>query len=341
MSLHDLELPPFRAAPLLRSAHLQTMFGSRARKESAALERASFDRVVEVDAETRIRVRLSRSEVDAPRPTLVLVHGLVGDDRSPYMIGCAEAALASGLDVARLNLRNCGGTEAMSTSCYHGAITADVAAACRDLATTDGVKAMVVAGFSLGGGIVLRWAGLLGDDGPDYLRAFCGVSPAVDFDLASKACETDRLTKIYQRLFVNDLKELLARKHALFPDRFPDPTGVRVRTLREFDDRYTSRLSGFQGVEDYYAKASARPHLPNIARPTLVIAAADDPLVPPESFGDIDRGQNAHIRFEAPENGGHCAYVAAKPAVVAGQRDSTRFWAEQRVVQVARSVLLG
>lgn len=336
--LASLALPPFRAANLLRSAHLMTVFGARARKESARLAALSTDRVVRIDDETRVRVRLTRP--GAPRPTLVLVHGLVGDDSSPYMIGCAEKALAAGLDVARINLRNCGGTEALTTSVYHGGITADVAGTCRAL-VADGVEQLVVAGFSLGGGIVLRWAGELGEDVPEWLAGVVAVSPAVDFELAARACEAGRFARIYQRMFVASLKEILARKHELFPERFPDPRGVPIRTLREFDDRYTSRLSGFVGVEDYYAQASARPLLGRIRVPSAILAAQDDPLVPPASFDEVRGGALPAIRFIATEHGGHCGFVGARPAILAGQRDLDRFWAESRVVQLTRSLLQG
>ena len=54
---------------------------------------------------------------------------------------------------------------------------------------------------------------------------------------------------------------------------------AELRALREFDDRITAYYCGFTGADDYYARAAAANVVDRIARPALVIHAANDPFV--------------------------------------------------------------
>src|SRR5207244_2358937 len=93
--------------------------------------------------------------------TVVLVHGLEGSTESQYILGTANKAWAAGMNVVRMNMRNCGGTHRLGPTLYHSGLSGDVGAVMRALIADDGLSRVAVAGFSMGGNLVLKLAGEL------------------------------------------------------------------------------------------------------------------------------------------------------------------------------------
>src|SRR6266478_4151212 len=98
--------------------------------------------------------------------TVIIVHGLEGSSESEYMLGIAGKGLALGMNVVRMNQRNCGGTEALAPTLYHSGRSQDVAAVAENLIVQDHVTRFALAGFSMGGNLVLKLAGEWGKAGP-------------------------------------------------------------------------------------------------------------------------------------------------------------------------------
>jgi predicted alpha/beta-fold hydrolase len=294
---------------------------------------ASERRVVRVDDTTSVRVELERPAGSAVAG-LVLVHGLVGSSESPYMVGTAAKAVRAGLVVARVNARNCGGTEALTRTAYNGGLTAEIEAAARLLLEEGGVASVHVAGFSIGGNMALKLAADWGDAAPSWVRSVAAVSPCVDFDASARLLEHGLFRRLVQRRFLRELRRIVRRRHAL--DGLPPPDFHGAGGMRRFDDRFTSPMSGYAGVDDYYARASVRARLAAIRVPTLIVAAEDDPLVPFEAFAAVERCPS--IRLLSTPRGGHVAFVAARRARCDGWRDLDRYWAENRVVQIAATL---
>jgi predicted alpha/beta-fold hydrolase len=70
----------------------------------------------------------------------------------------------------------------------------------------------------------------------------------------------------------------------------------------------------------------------DVARPALILSAADDPFVPAEIFREPAVASNPHIETIVTAQGGHCAFVEA-----ANGYDG--YWAERQVVDfLARHV---
>ena len=65
--------------------------------------------------------------------TLIVVHGLEGSSESQYMLGIARNGLASGMNVVRMNQRNCGGMDHCAATLYNSSRSGDVAAVARNL----------------------------------------------------------------------------------------------------------------------------------------------------------------------------------------------------------------
>jgi len=176
--------------------------------------------------------------------------------------------------------------------------------------------------------MVLKLAAEWGSSTPPWLRSIATVSPCIDFARAAEALDTGFLPRLMQRQFVRDLKLLVRRRHVLDGGSFSLDGLERVRTVREFDDRFTAPLSGYEDADDYYTRASVGPRLDLIDVPTLMVTARDDPVVPFESFGLPALESNPGITLLAPEHGGHVGFIGRSR-----REDVDRFWAENRVLQ--------
>lgn len=269
---------------------------------------------------------------DAPaHPTLLVLHGLEGSADSHYVRGTADKAFRAGFNVVRLNQRNCGGTEHLTPGLYHSALTGDVQAVLEELADADGLRSMAVCGYSLGGNLALRLAGLYGDRPPAWLRAVCAVSPTLDLAACMDLLERPS-NRLYEWNFMWGLIRRIRRKARLYPDRY-DVRGLwRVRSIRAFDERFTAPHNGYAGAEDYYDRAASIRVTGRIRVPTLILSAEDDPFIPAGPLRDPRVAGNPAITVVAERHGGHCGFVEASRDGYDG------YWAEARVVEFAAAL---
>jgi len=248
---------------------------------------------------------------------LVLVHGLTACTDARYMLSLAQSALEQGYDVLRLNVRNCGGTEALCPTLYHSGITADLRSVVDQLAP----RRLVLLGFSMGGNQAVKLAGDWGDAPPPHVRGVCGVSVPARLDDCSRRIGEFR-NRVYEIRFLRQLAATLRVKQQLMPDLF---AGLEPRhpTIWEFDDKVTAPAFGFADAADYYQHASAARVLENIRVPTLMIQAEDDPFIPFSTYQDPAFDSNPNLTLLESRRGGHVAFLG---------RGAPRFWAEQQAL---------
>lgn len=318
----------FRPRPWFRGGHAQTLaafFLSR-RIELPPAEQ----RLVEVEPGVPVLCHCHWQQ-DRRALTLIVVHGLEGSSESQYMMGIARNGLAAGMNVVRMNQRNCGGMDHCAPTLYNSSRSADVAAVARNLVERDGIPGFVLIGFSMGGNLVLKLAGEWGSDGPAEFRGVAAVCPAIDLAVGADALHEPR-NRIYEYYFLLQLFRRYRRKVKLFPASYDAARLRGIKTLREFDDRITAYYCDFASADDYYARASGANRIERIARPTLIIHAANDPFVRilPETRAKILA--NPNLTYVETEDGGHCAFVGAREADPAFDGR----WAEREVVEFAR-----
>src|SRR5678815_1443435 len=169
--------------------------------------------------------------------TLIALHGLNGSSEAHYMRGLAAKAFDRGLNVVRLNQRNCGDSEHLADGLFHSGLTADAAHVVHELTHVDGLPALAVAGYSLGGNLALKLAGEYGSHAPGSLVAVAAVSPIIEISECTRALERPS-NAIYQWNFVRDLKRRMRRKDAIDPGAFDLSKLGAIKTVREFDDTY-------------------------------------------------------------------------------------------------------
>lgn len=282
-------------------------------------------RYFDVDTDARVLAHCHWQARPWDCPTLILLHGLNASSDAHYMKGIAAKAFARGMNIVRLNQRNCGKTENLSRGLFHSGLTADARHVVEELTTVDGVRSVAIAGYSLGGNLALKLAAEYGDRAPRELRAAVAVSPIVEIGECVRALER-RENALYQWNFVRDLKARMRRKDRFWPGLYDLTKLGAIRTVREFDDTYTAPHFGFADAADYYHRASAMRIIERISSPTLIITAEDDPFVPSQPFHNRKITGNRHIDLRLCEHGGHCGFVG--PA--SGEDDG--YWAERQIV---------
>ena len=261
-------------------------------------------------------------------PTIIVLHGLNASSDAHYMKGIAVKALARGMNVIRLNQRNCGQTEHLSAGLFHSGLSADVRHVIDELADVDGLSSIVLAGYSLGGNLALKLAGEYVADPSSALAGVAAVSPILEIGRCVEALERPE-NWIYEWNFVRDLKKRMRRKERVRPGYFDLSKLRAVRTVRQFDEVYTAPHFGFRNAEDYYHRASAMRVIDRIRVPSLIITAEDDPFVPPDPFREPAVTGHPCITLRLSAHGGHCGFVGPH------SESEDSYWAENRIVDFA------
>ncbi len=314
---------PFHPRRPFLGGHAQTIAGNFMRRRN--LLPAAEERLFEVEPGIQL---LCHCHWQADRPsamTLIVVHGLEGSVESGYMIGTGSKAWAAGMNVVRMNMRNCGGTEHLGPSLYNSSMSADVGAVVQTLSAEEKLPTISLVGYSMGGNLVLKLLGEWGSDAPPQVKAGVGVSPAMDLAASADALH-DLANRIYEYKFLRGLRRRVRRKAALYPELYDLKYLRGLRSLRDFDEEITARYCGFAGAQDYYTRAASANVLERIAVPTLVLHAMDDPFIRilPETRQKLLN--NPNITFVETASGGHCAFLA-EPNGYDGR------WAERQAIR--------
>ncbi len=330
---------PFHPRPWLSNGHLQTIVGNFLHRvdnlppPTAELVEVEPAKPTQISSQVLCHCHWQPPEVRAGRLTVIVLHGLEGSSESQYVVGNANKMWQAGFNVIRMNMRNCGGTEALSPTLYHSGLSGDIRAVLNTLAARIGLNRFALCGYSMGGNLVLKLAGELGASEPRLL-AVTTVSPALDLGESAQALHAP-INRVYELRFLRGLSRRFRQKAALFPQLYDPARADHLRSLIEFDDRITAPYSGFQDAADYYFRAAAARVLNRIAVPTLILHACDDPFVrlTPESRTKILA--NPNITLIEPEHGGHCAFLAkAVPT-----EDDDGYWAETTLLNFLEAVL--
>jgi predicted alpha/beta-fold hydrolase len=319
----------FVPRPSLRGGHRMTLYGWGNPRYFPRLSPPT-PRYFDVAAQTRVVAHCHWHPDPWDRPTILALHGLNGSSESHYMKGIAEKAFTRGMNVVRLNQRNCGNTEQLSAGLFHSGLTDDARHVVEELSTVDGLKSIAIAGYSLGGNLALKLAGEYADAPPPTVIGVAAVSPIIEIGDCTRALERPE-NLLYEWNFVRELKKRMVRKERYWPGLFDLTKLKAIKTVRQFDNAFTAPHFGFRDAEDYYYRCSAMRIADRITIPSLVITAADDPFVPSEPFQSAVVAGNPHIELHITQHGGHCGFVGAKN----GEDDG--YWAETRIVEfVAR-----
>ena len=260
------------------------------------------------------------------RPLLVLFHGLEGSSRSHYAEAFADVAHAQGWDYAVPHFRGCSGEINVGPRAYHSGDFEEIGWVLRRLRAGHAAGApLVVVGVSLGGNALLRWAEEAGGTAATTVASVAAVSSPIDLAAGGWAIGRGFNRQVYTRMFLRSMKPKALAKLAQFPGLFDRAAMLAARDLYAFDNLFTAPLHGFKSTEDYWGRASAKPHLHQIQIPALVVNARNAPFVPAWSLPH-QNNVGRHVTLWQPAHGGHVGFpqgrlpghVRAMPDAVAG-----------------------
>lgn len=312
----------YEAPLLLRSGQLNTLFAHFLRRvERVPYRRERID-TPDGDFLDLDWMRMGGGAAPGADRLAILAHGLEGSARRTYMRGMARALQRRGWDVLAWNLRGCSGDPNRLLPTYHSGLTEDVDAVVRHALSGGAYETAALVGFSLGGNLVLKYLGERGAAADARIRGAVAISAPVD--LTSSAEALARFTNAhYARYFLRKLRAKVAHKAEQFAGEVSVDGYGRLRTLADFDDRYTAPLNGFESAADYYRQSSSRPLLSKIRVPALLLNAADDPFLAPPCFPAAIAAASEHFFLEAPADGGHVGFVT-----LGAPQDE--YWSERR-----------
>ena len=267
---------------------------------------------------------------DPGAPLLVLFHGLEGSSSSHYAQAFAVEASRRGWRFAVPHFRGCSGEINLAPRAYHSGDHEEIGwmlARCRERHAGP----LLAVGVSLGGNALLRFAEEAGDGAAASVRALAAVSAPLDLAAGADAIGRGFGRQVYTRMFMRTMKAKAFVKLGQHPRLFDARRMRAARDLREFDEIFTGPLHGFAGADDYYARASAGPHLARIRVPALVLNARNDPFLPASALprpGQV----GASVTLWQPAHGGHVGFAGgAWPGHLRGLPASVCGWLAERL----------
>jgi uncharacterized protein len=311
--------PPWFA----RGGHVQTILGLFYRRNLRWTLPAD-DLIVESEEGVKILCRATWQPGErAASPALILLHGMGGSDGSTHLLSTGIHAFAAGWHVVRMNMRGAGDSFEICPRLYHAGLEADLVAVARRVAGE--TPRIALMGASLGGNHVLLAAGRSRAALPPEVVAAVAISAPVDLLSSSDALHQPG-NRPYVSSFVGSLKASYARIQARNPGLYEAGREAGVRTVREFDERITAPYAGFLSAADYYTRSSSGPWLRDILRPTLILFAEDDPMIPASSVRRFDLPASGVVTREILPTGGHLGFTGATDA-------PGRYWAAERALR--------
>ena len=299
-----MEEIPFDPFPLISGAHRQTVLGSFINNPKP-LE-SKTEKIVLSD-----RAALT-CEVNTPKDwkkndlSVVLVHGLCGSHNSSCLVRCSRTFYNNGIQTFRLNLRNSGSARGLSKKLYHGGQTEDLLEVLKFLKEKYPDSPFALLGFSLGGNLVLKLSGELGEGATKYYKQAIALNSPVDLHLNEMLFDSYR-NRFYRRYFVR-----LMRQNVLYlQDKFSDIPKIEIpldATMKYYDEVYTSPTHGFRNPEHYYKVASSIYYLNEIKIPCRILFAKDDPIICSKPIWYKNFPKNVEVFYT--EKGGHLGYIA-------------------------------
>lgn len=309
--------PTFRPLPWLRNAHAQTVAAHllfRARPLAAT----RLHPVILPDGDQAMLHENCPPGWPVGGPVALLLHGVCGDAGSSYVARLAAKLVRRGVRTFRMDQRGAGAALGLARRIYHAGGAADLLVALQVVAHLCPGAPITLVGYSLGGNIALKLAGEFANQLPDELRQVIAVCPPIDLTAAAAAVDKPA-NRIYDQFFQKDLRQLVAHLRRADPAAVPP-----FRTLWEFNERYLSRVWGFGSAARYYAECSAARFLPAIRLPTLILTAADDPLIPVRMFEETSFSPST--RLIITDHGGHLGFLARSTPP-----DPDRHWMDWRI----------
>ncbi len=302
------------------NGHLQTVLPAILRRVETPYER---ERIILLDGDF-----LDLDWVDKGRRRLaILTHGLEGNSDRHYMKGMANLFAARGWDVLAWNCRTCSGEMNEQLRMYNHGDTDDISEVIRHALRTKDYEEIVLAGFSMGGSILMKYLGVAGKEAPAPVTKGIAFSAPCDLKASVQALEQPG-NGFYRRRFLNSLRPKIEAKAEKYPEVVDISKFGEISEWRDFDDFFSAPINGYRDAEDFYQQASAKHFMGGTDRPILLVNAVNDPILPRACSPVALCEKHPLIFLEMPKRGGHVGFsLAGKPYA----------WSEYRAMEFAEA----
>ena len=313
----------FKPAFGLKNRHFQTLYSSLFRKLSP-LE-IEVEQFTLTDGDFLECHWHNRPKIESKTPIIVLFHGLAGSYESPYIQGLMREAAQNGFATVLMHFRGCSGRENLKPRSYHSGDSGDALAWLNVVAAKFSNSQLFGVGYSIGGNMLLKLLGELGDKSPLY--AAVSVSAPLQLDICADAMDRG-FSRLYQHILLKSLKHSLEKKFKKHDMqkllKIAKSDVGNLKTFWEFDEAYTAPVHGFASAQDYYTQCSSKQFLKTIQTPTLIIHSSDDPFMTTEILPTKEELSDK-ITLEISTHGGHVGFIA-------GSFFKPNYWLEKRIV---------
>tara|TARA_R110000796_G_scaffold250788_2_gene380520 strand:- start:6029 stop:6991 length:963 start_codon:yes stop_codon:yes gene_type:complete len=297
-----------------KNGHFSTIYSGLIRKVDSLLQKRER---IKLPDEDFLDLDWSFSK-NVSKKVTILLHGLEGNAQRPYITGSAKQLNSNGYDTCAVNFRGCSGEPNLLFRSYHSGATEDLNTVIHHILETKKYDEIYLKGFSLGGNMALKY---LGENGtiPKEIKGAIGVSVPCDLYSSLQQLLLPK-NRLYSSRFKKHLIEKLRIKQQIFPNKISDTEIKKIKSLKDFDDIYTSKAHGFIDAIDYYTKSSCLQFLPYIKVPTLLINSINDSFLGAECYPTKEASSNSNLYLETPKYGGHVGFYGIENSTYTEKR---------------------
>ena len=314
-----IDFPSYRPPRLFFNGHLQTVYPALFRKPEVNYVR---ERLETPDGDF-LDIDWARAGSDK---LLILLHGLEGSSDAQYIKGMIRAMHRRNWDAAVMNFRSCSGEPNRLLRSYHSGETEDIRFVINHIAENHAYSGTALAGFSLGGNVVLKYLGEQGESAEKYLSGAVAISVPCDLESSSRQLARP-VNYFYFQRFLRRLNRKVHSKRHLMDS--PPAQVLKMKNFHEFDNAFTAPIHGFSSARDYYTRSSSRQFLPHIRLPSLLINAWNDPFLAPACFPIEEARANSALSLITSQHGGHVGFPL--------WQESGEYWHEQVTADFLKS----
>lgn len=298
----------FRPAPPLRNPHLQTILSSskiRTWKKNP-MRQVSRKMVLEVGSGIRLLGYYAPQKAQKAKGIVILLHGWEGSADSTYILCIGRYLYQQRYAIFRLNFRDHGESHHLNPGLFYATLLDEIFGGVEKAAALLPDAPAFIVGFSLGGNFALRIARRCTRQPIQNLKQVVSISPVLDPNKATDRIDASTYILHY---FLKKWRRSLLKKQALFPDRYDFRPALKCRSIRSLTEALLERYSAYSSAGEYFSNYTlTNDALVDIKLPTMLLTAADDPIIPVEDFTQLKL--NNDVRLAVQPYGGHNGFIS-------------------------------